>query len=95
MRPCRSSVSPTTASTPAGSVTSSRVARMRSSSPATIAGPSRSGFRIVAITVLPRAAMRRAASPPNPRDAPVISTTCPFTLASARQDSEGTARFAG
>ena len=91
MRPKRASAAETTRSTAAGSVTSSGVVVMRSSSPATMAGASRPGLRMVAMTWLPRAAMRRAASPPNPRDAPVMSTTCSFTLASGGQDSGGRA----
>ncbi len=49
---------------------------MRSASPATTAGPSRSGSRIVATTMCPRDAIARDAAAPNPRDAPVIITIC-------------------
>ena len=59
------------------------------SSPATIAGASRSGLRMVAITVFPRSASLRAAAPPKPREAPVMRTTSSLAIAgtSATQNS--------
>ena len=75
MRPNRPRTAATAVSTDSASVTSRANVSMRFSNPSRTAAPSRSGFRIVAATRFPRAAHSRAAAAPNPRDAPVISTT--------------------
>ncbi len=71
MRPWRATTSATTVATSSLTVTSRRIGWMRSSNPSTTPGASRSGLRIVAMTVLPRRASSRDASAPKPRDAPV------------------------
>ena len=87
IRPCVDTVAATTASTSAGTVTSSRAGWIRPSKPAMTAAASRAGSRIVATTVWPRPAIKRAAAAPKPREAPVMRTTWgSMSGADARQD---------